>query len=57
MRSAGTDKSPVVDIIHRDLHRTFPDHLQFRAKAGKQALQRVLKAYSFFNPEIGYWCD
>lgn len=46
--------TPALEAIGRDLHRTFPDHVQFRTATGRGSLQRVLKAYSFHNPEIGY---
>lgn len=48
------EETPALEIIHRDLHRTFPDHVQFRAASGRDSLMRVLKAFSFYNPQIGY---
>lgn len=52
--SGRTEKTKILEYIHRDLHRTFPTHWQFRNKAGKTSLLRVLRAYSFHNPKIGY---
>jgi len=44
-----------VDII-RDLARTFPTHNRYRLRGGlgQQQLFRVLRAYSLFDPELGY---
>ena len=48
------EETQALEVIHRDLHRTFPDHVQFRAATGRDSLMRVLKAFSFHNPKIGY---
>lgn len=50
----GTDDT-MVDIIKRDLHRTFPENPRF-VKDGEVygALQDVLVAFSLYRPEIGY---
>lgn len=40
--------------IGRDLARTFPAHVLFRAENGRQSLYNVLKAYSKFDPPVGY---
>lgn len=50
------------ELIERDLQRTFPDNIYFRAEgasAGEetpliQALRRVLTAFSVYMPKIGY---
>lgn len=60
-------QSPDVEIIERDLHRTFPDNIHFRSNnapdGGRSrstevpmitALRRVLRAFSVHNPKIGY---
>eukprot|EP00051_Salpingoeca_urceolata_P013666 m.172421 g.172421 ORF g.172421 m.172421 type:complete len:549 (+) comp17858_c4_seq2:447-2093(+) len=55
-----TDKtSPVaefLDIIDRDLNRTFPHHFLFKDVGGQgQAdLRDILKAYALYNPVLGY---
>ena len=50
-----------LDIIERDLNRTFPDNLHFQSgshnKEGPpiiKSLRRVLVAFSLYNPKIGY---
>jgi hypothetical protein len=56
------------EIIERDLNRTFPDNIRFRADPVAtqdaqlpepetpivQSLRRVLQAFSIYNPRIGY---
>lgn len=41
-----------VQVISRDIHRTFPEHPQFGFQQGQQALFRVLKAYSLHDLEV-----
>jgi len=45
-----------VDQIKLDLHRTFPDNVQFRPDGCEKQLQlgRVLQAYAAHNPIVGY---
>ncbi|KAI9021426.1 rab-GTPase-TBC domain-containing protein [Phycomyces nitens] len=60
-------KNEFADIIERDLHRTFPENVQFRTPVvdGQQlastdnvpvisALRRVLLAFSIYCPSVGY---
>lgn len=50
-----------MEIIERDLNRTFPDNIYFQKEPGSDeepemisALRRVLVAFSIYNPKIGY---
>lgn len=46
----------VEDGILDDLHRTLPNHVLFSESGGtgQEALHRILKAYSIFDPAVGY---
>ena len=45
---------PDMDVIERDLTRTFPDNSNFDNDEGIQKLRCVLMAYSVRNPGVGY---
>lgn len=49
-------EAPCEGDIIRDIHRTFPKHVLFRDRnsLGQGQLFNVLRAYSVFNPEVGY---
>lgn len=48
--------SPHTEQINRDINRTFPKHIFFqdRGGLGQQLLFNVLKAFSLYNPTVGY---
>jgi len=48
--------TPFDKMITRDLARTFPkhEHFQRRDGLGQESLYNVLKAYSLYDPEVGY---
>lgn len=47
-------QSTSVEDIEKDLHRSLPEYAGYQSEEGISALRRVLQAYSFKNPEVGY---
>ncbi|KAF9345794.1 hypothetical protein BGX34_004456 [Mortierella sp. NVP85] len=50
------EQSPYERIIQRDLARTFPQIDMFKEEGGKgqEGLRNILKAYSLYDPHVGY---
>ncbi|KAF9133080.1 hypothetical protein BGW39_010612 [Mortierella sp. 14UC] len=50
------EHSPYERIIQRDLARTFPQVDMFKQEGGKgqESLRNILKAYSLYDPHVGY---
>jgi hypothetical protein len=51
--NAGRTTTSTEDI-EKDLHRSLPEYAGYQSEDGINALRRVLQAYSFKNPELGY---
>jgi len=49
-----TRTSSFEKLIVRDLTRTFPKLEYFQKQENQQALYNVVKAYSLYDPEVGY---
>ncbi|KAK3825389.1 MAG: rab-GTPase-TBC domain-containing protein [Benniella sp.] len=47
---------PIYEVIERDIHRCYPDHVHFRDNSGtgQQDLHSILKAYAHYKPDVGY---
>ncbi|KAH8738954.1 hypothetical protein FG386_000820 [Cryptosporidium ryanae] len=50
------NNAPCCGDIYRDISRTFPKHALFRDRNnhGQNSLFSVLRAYSLYNPDVGY---
>jgi Rab-GTPase-TBC domain len=46
--------STSTEEIEKDLNRSLPDYLAYQSDKGISTLRRVLTAYSWKNPELGY---
>ncbi|KAI9229675.1 MAG: rab-GTPase-TBC domain-containing protein, partial [Piptocephalis tieghemiana] len=48
------EQSAATEEIEKDLNRSLPEYAAYQDPAGIQALRRVLSAYAWANPELGY---
>ena len=54
LRTNQNKSNSAVEQIERDLRRTFPGHALFDTADGLGKLRRVLTAYCWWNPALGY---
>lgn len=43
--------------VLQDLHRTLPNEALFQSEEGRRSLERVLGAYSVFDPDVIGYCQ
>jgi hypothetical protein len=48
------DISVSIEEIEKDLNRSLPEYAAYQTQDGIEALRRVLVAYAWKNPELGY---
>ena len=47
-------ESPAENVIKWDIKRTFVNHTHFKDEEPKELLRKICKAYSVYDPEVGY---
>ncbi|GEQ70797.1 hypothetical protein JCM33374_g4476 [Metschnikowia sp. JCM 33374] len=54
LRNHSKETSLAIEEISKDLYRSLPEYAAYQEQEGIERLRRVLEAYSWKNPEIGY---